>query len=188
MSTHTHIISFLKIEWSLFVNLESPSPKDALCLNWLKLAQWSWRRKFKNFANVFSLFPKYLPLKKGMALPLNKFETQLFKDASCVTSLVEISAVVLKKIFKCGQCIFAIWKLSPFEKGCGPSFEQTLIPFTQESFELCQIWLKLAQWFWRRYLNFINVFSLFHKYLPLEKGVTLHLNKLESKLPKNALF
>ena len=36
---------------------------------------------------------------------------------------------------------------------------------------LCQVWLKWAQWFWRRrFLNFVNVFSLFRNYLPLEKG------------------
>ena len=34
----------------------------------------------------------------------------------------------------------------------------------------CQVWLKLTQWFWRRFLNFVNVFSLFHNHLPLEKG------------------
>ena len=45
--------------------LESPSPKDALCQVWLKLAQWSWRRRFFNFVNVFSLFRNYLPLVKG---------------------------------------------------------------------------------------------------------------------------
>ena len=39
-----------------------------------------------------------------------------------------------------------IW--SPLGKGCGPSFEQTWIPFTQGCF--CQVWLKLVQWFWRR--------------------------------------
>ena len=33
---------------------------------------------------------------------------------------------------------------------------------------------------------FVNVFLLFRKYLPLEKGVSLHLNKLESSSPKNA--
>ena len=27
--------------------LESTSPKDALCQNWLKLAQWFWRRRWK---------------------------------------------------------------------------------------------------------------------------------------------
>ena len=36
---------------------------------------------------------------------------------------------------------------------------------------LCQIWLKLAQQFWRRkYINFVDELSLFHDYLPLEKG------------------
>ena len=49
---------------------------------------------------------------------------------------------------------------------------------------LCQVWLKLNQWFWRRsFFNFVNVFSLFRNYLPLEKGGALHLNKLESPLP-----
>ena len=53
---------------------------------------------------------------------------------------------------------------------------------------LCQVWLKLAQWFWRRrFLNFVNVFSLFPNYLPFEKGGALHLNKLESPSPKDAL-
>ena len=33
--------------------LESPSPKDALCQDWLKLAQWFWRRGFFNFVNIF---------------------------------------------------------------------------------------------------------------------------------------
>ena len=34
---------------------------------------------------------------------------------------------------------------------------------------------------WRRiFLNFVNVFSLLHHYLPLEKCVELNLNKLES--------
>ena len=30
------------------------------------------------------------------------------------------------------------------------------------------------------FLNFLNVFSLFRHYLPLENGGALHLNKLES--------
>ena len=41
---------------------------------------------------------------------------------------------------------------------------------------LWQVWLKMAEWFWRRrFLNFVNVFSLFRNYLPLEKGGVLHL-------------
>ena len=78
-------------------NLESPSPKDALCQVWLKLAQWFWRIRFLNVVNVFSLFHNYLPLEKGWAFHLNKLESPSHKDA------------------------------------------------------LCQIWLKLAQWFWRRW-------------------------------------
>ena len=38
----------------------------------------------------------------------------------------------------------------------------------------------LAQWFWKEdFKNFVNVFSLFGNYIPLEKDVALHLNQLE---------
>ena len=40
---------------------------------------------------------------------------------------------------------------------------------------LCQVWLKVAQWFRRRFLDAVNVFWL--AYLFLKKDVTLHLNK-----------
>ena len=36
-------------------------------------------------------------------------------------------------------------------------------------------------------INFVKVFSQLHYYLPLEKGETLHLNKLESPLPMDAV-
>ena len=39
----------------------------------------------------------------------------------------------------------------------------------------------------RIFFNFVNVFSLFRNYLPLEKGGNLHLKKLESPSPKDAL-
>ena len=53
---------------------------------------------------------------------------------------------------------------------------------------LCQDWLKLAQWFLRkRFLNFVDEFSPFRYYLPLEKDGTLHLINLESTSPKDAL-
>ena len=42
---------------------------------------------------------------------------------------------------------------------------------------LRQVRLKLDQWFWRRFLNVLNIILLFRYYLPLEKGLTLHLNK-----------
>jgi hypothetical protein len=38
----------------------------------------------------------------------------------------------------------------------------------------------LVSWFWRRFLTNFSVFFLFSYYLPLGKGVPLHLKKLES--------
>ena len=124
-----------QISGALHLNkLESPSPKDALCQVWLKLAQWFWRRRFLNFVNVFSLFHNYLPFGKGVVLHLKKLESPSPKVA------------------------------------------------------LCQVWLIMAQWFWRRsFLNFNNVFSLFHNYLPFGKGVVLHFNKIESPSPRDTL-
>ena len=61
--------------------LEFPSPKDALCQIWLKLAQLFWRTKILNSVIVFSLFCNYLPLEKSEALHLNRFEFPTTKDA-----------------------------------------------------------------------------------------------------------
>ena len=54
---------------------------------------------------------------------------------------------------------------------------------------MCLVWRKLAQLFWRRkkYLDFVNVFSLFWCLL-LENSATLHLNKIESPSPKDAFY
>ena len=50
---------------------------------------------------------------------------------------------------------------------------------------LCQVWLNLAHWFWRRrFFKYLNVFSLFRNYIPLEKDMALHLNKFESLYPR----
>ena len=73
------IISPQKRAWLLI----SSSPKDALCQVWLKLALWFLRRRFLKFVNIFSLFPYYLPLEKGVALHLNKLKSPSPKDALC---------------------------------------------------------------------------------------------------------
>jgi hypothetical protein len=53
---------------------------------------------------------------------------------------------------------------------------------------LCQVWLKLAQWFWRRFLNDHTQFLHFCDYLPLEEDLTLYLNKLKFPLPKDNVY
>ena len=67
----------------------------------------------------------------------------------------------------------------PLEKGVALHLNNLEFPSPKNA--LCHVSLKLDQWFWRKiFLNFINVFSLFHNYLPSEKGRVLHLNKLGS--------
>ena len=63
--------------------VEYPSPKDAMCQIWLKLAQWFWRRRFFYFINVFSLFRNYRNFEKGGDLHLNKLESPSSKDVVC---------------------------------------------------------------------------------------------------------
>ena len=75
------IISPWKKGGALYLNkLQTPSPKGDLCQDWLKLAQWFWRRRFFQVVNVFSQFRNYLHLEKGGALHLNKLESPLPKD------------------------------------------------------------------------------------------------------------
>ena len=54
---------------------------------------------------------------------------------------------------------------------------------------LCQVWLNLAQWFWRR--RFFLISSIYFHYFviisPWKRGGGFHLNKFESPSPKDAL-
>ena len=68
----------------------------------------------------------------------------------------------------------------PLEKG-GALHLRNLIN-TSPKDDLCQVWLKFAQWFWRRRF-FLKLSMHFH----LEKGGVLHLNQLESPSPKYEL-
>jgi hypothetical protein len=53
---------------------------------------------------------------------------------------------------------------------------------------LCQVWLKLTQWFWRRFLSDPTPFLHFCDYLPFEEDLDLNLNKLEFPSPKDNLY
>ena len=67
--------------------------------------------------------------------------------------------------------------LFPFWEMNSPFIVQTWIP-SQISVlsQICFILIKYKFW---RFLKVVNVFSLFGYYLPLEKGMILHLNKPE---------
>ena len=105
----------------------------------------------------------------------------IFTQEGFVPSLVEIGPVVLKYYVK-EFPLFCYY--FPLEKGRGLHLNKLEFPSPKD--DLCQVWLALVRRFWRRkFLNFIHIFSLFCNYHPLEKGVVLHLNKLESSSPKD---
>jgi hypothetical protein len=55
--------------------------------------------------------------------------------------------------------------------------------------DLCQVWLKFAQWFWRRrFLNDHTPILHLCDYLPFEEDLALYLKKCESPLPKDDLY
>ena len=72
----------------------------------------------------------------------------------------------------------------PLQKGVVLNLYKFEFPLPKD--ELCQVWLKLAQWFWRgKFLNFVNVFSLFIVIIsPLEKGGALPWTNLNPLLPR----
>ena len=84
-------------------------------------------------------------------------------------SLVEIGPVILEKIFK----IFVnVLLLFPFYLHSVKSIihmNKPKFPLPKDS--LWQVWVKLAPWFWRKFLYFVNVFfCYFVTIFPLEKG------------------
>ena len=97
-------------------------------------------------------------------------------------SLLEIGPVVLDK-----KILFLLFhNYLPLEKG--GVLHLNKLKSSSPKAVLCQIWLKSTKWFiTRRFLNFVNVFSLFCNYLPLEKDWALYLNKLEFPAPMDAL-
>jgi hypothetical protein len=98
--------------------------------------------------------------------------------------MIDFGLLVLeKKIFK----NFLFHYYLPLERGY-PLPLQTL-ESSPSKVDLCQVWLKLALWFWRRrFLNDPIPFLHFCDYLPLEEDLALYLNKLEFPLPKDNVY
>ena len=112
-------------------NLESPSPKDALCPVWLKFSRWFWRRRFFNLVNIFSLFRNYPPLTKGMAHHLNKL---------CHVSM-KLAQLNGEEIFLISSIIFSLFRNYPLlERGVAFYLSKLKSPSSKDT--LCQVWLK----------------------------------------------
>jgi hypothetical protein len=91
---------------------------------------------------------------------------------------------VILKIFKWPHPIFVI--IHPLGRTWPKIWKKSEFPLPKDI--LYQVWLTLACWFWRRrLLRIFSVFLLFRDFLPLEKGIALHMSNSESPLPKNDL-
>ena len=110
------------------LEIESHSPKDALCQVWLKLAQWFWRKRFLNFAILY-----LSPLGTESALHLNKLKSPSPKDTLGQISLKLAKWFLRRRFFIYFQYNFAISQLSPLGKKKDPSFEPTWIPINQRN-------------------------------------------------------
>jgi hypothetical protein len=62
------------------------------------------------------------------------------------TKFSDFDQLVLEKIFK--KCSVYFYSFTIISLIISPLFKQTWIPSSKNN--LCQVWLKLAQWFWRR--------------------------------------
>jgi hypothetical protein len=70
----------------------------------------------------------------------------------------------------------------PFEEDLALYLNKLEFPSPKDN--LHYVRLKLAKWFWRIRFFLISIILLVCYYLPFEKGVPLHLNKLESPPPR----
>ena len=129
------------------------------------------------FVNVLSQFC-YLPLEKERAFHLNKLKSPSPKDDLCKVGWKWPS--YSEENFKNVLINFAIVLLSPLGKRRCPSLNNI------------QPGILCAKFGWKwpsdseEDFQFVNVLSHFRNYFPLEKGVTLHLNKIES--PSLSIF
>ena len=105
-----------------------------------------------------------------------------FIQGCFVPSLFEINRMVLENNILNVADVYVLFRYYLFlENGLVLNFNKCPLPKDA----LRQVWLKLAHWFWtRKFWNFVNVFCF---YLPLEKGVTLHLYTFEFTSPNDAL-
>ena len=134
--------NYISLEKGVVLHLnkiECPSPKNALCKVWLKVVQGLRI----NFVNVFSQICIYLPLEKGVSLSMPYIE-EYFEP-----NLVEIGLTVLDEKFLKFRQVFLLFRSNlPLELVEALHLHKLECPLPKDT--LCQVRLKVAQWFWRR--------------------------------------
>ena len=92
--------------------------------------------------------------------------------------------MLLVKILKFHQCIFAISLLSPLGKGQDPSFEKTWIHFIQNALTAPILIEIIPLVLEKKNFKFVNVFQLFVVISPWRKASCFIWMNLHSFLPK----
>ena len=135
----------------------------------------NWRGRGDSASVIFSSAMKAMMLKPNISFLRIEWPlfVKTFTQGCFVPSLFEIGLCSRGEDLN-NFSLFG-YKL-PFKKAVTLQLNKLKIPFTKG---LCQVWLKLTHWFWRkRILNFCYILLS-----PLEKGCGLNFNKLESSLP-----
>ena len=149
----------MKIYWLfIWTKLNPLHPRMLhLCQVWLKLAQYFWRRFFFISSVFFRYFIIISPWKRMGPYIWTKLKIlhQRMISAKFGLNWHSDSWEDLKKLVN----VFLLLRNDlPLEKGRTLHFNKLEFP----SPALCQVWLKFAQWFWRR--RFIFISSMYFRY------------------------
>ena len=164
--------------------LESPSPKNTLCHVWLKLAQWFWRIRSLNFVNVFSLFCNLCRIishwereRPFIWTNLNPQHQRMLNAKFGCNWPSCYGEEDFFKILSMYLCFFVI--ISPWKR---PR------PFIWTNLNSLHARMICAKFGWNLSsgsgevdFQIFRCISKLRNYLPLEKGGTLHLIKIESQ-------
>ena len=123
--------------------LESPLPKDTLCQFRLKLVQYFVRR----FFFILSVYFRYLIIISPWKMAWHFIWTSP-KDVLCQVCL-KLARWFLRRRFLISSMDFRyLVIISPWKRGWGLLLNQ--FESSSPTDALCQVWLKLVQWFWKR--------------------------------------
>ena len=130
--------------------LDFTSPKNNLGWVCLKLTQGFLRGRFLNFVTAFSLFRNYLPLEKDVALYSKKNLKYLHPRMLCTKFGWNWLSGSWEEDFYVSSMYFRYFVIIlPWKEVW--SFNKLEIPSPNDAF--CEVLLKLAQWFSRRFFK-----------------------------------
>ena len=148
------IISFLVTEWSLFVKSRVPFTKECFLLSLVEIGPVVLEKNIFKISSVWCIFCYFViisPWKREWPFLWTNLDAPLPKDAFCQVWL-KLAQWFLRRRFLNFISVFSLFCNNlPLEKGVA-LYLNLKSPSTRHA--LCQVWLKLAQWFlklWKVY-------------------------------------